>query len=134
MTKGNGKTTQDFLGEGFHKLDDELVDNKAPRIKWGDKYQKKSDADKILYLQRLASTMNHAAYLIQNERNELLELMQLKEKQLEAMAANLDANNNMIQQQITKMNANKQEYHKRIASLNNQIREYENGDISRLGN
>jgi hypothetical protein len=133
MSKGNGKTEQDFLGKGFHKLDENLVDRKAPKIQWGDKFQAMPDADKILYLKRLASTMNHAAYLIQNERNQLLDLMEKKELQLEAMKRSIEQNNEMIQGQITEMNANKQEYHKKIASLNKKLREYENGDISRLG-
>jgi seryl-tRNA synthetase len=133
MNNGNGKE-EDFLGEGFHQLDDNLISKTPPRIQWGEGYKMKSDADKITYLEKLASTMNHAAYLIQSERNELVELCEMKEKQIESMAATLDANNEMIQQQITKMNAEKQEYFKSIATLKEKIRDYENGNISRLGN
>ncbi len=128
MSKGNGKADQDFVGEGFERLDSEIVVKNAPKIAWGDKYKEKTDADKILYLQKLASTMNHAAFLIQNERNDLLKSLDQKERQLISIAANLEANNGMIQQQVTKMNAEKQEYFKTIAALNKTIREYENGD------
>ncbi len=128
MNKGNGKDEQDFLGTGFERLDDDIVVKNPPRIAWGKKYDQKTDADKILYLQKLASAMNHAAFLIQNERNDLLKTLSQKEQQVISMAASLDANNNMIQQQITKMNAEKQKTFKTIASLNRRIREYENGD------
>lgn len=127
MSKGNGKE-EDFIGEGFERLDKELMVANPPRIAWGKKYETKTDVEKISYLEKLASSMNHAAFIIQNERNDLLELMAIKEKQVVTMAANLDANNNMIQQQVTKMNAEKQEYFKTIAALNKQIREYENAD------
>ena len=76
--------------------------------------------------------MNYAAHLIQEERNELLELMIKKEAQLKNMADALEANNTMIQQQITKTNAEKQEYHRVIAELNTKLREWESGDIRRL--
>ncbi len=128
MSKGNGKVEDDFLGEGFERLDEEIVVKNPPKISWGKKYQMKTDAEKISYLEKLASSMNNAAFLIQNERNDLLELLSTKDRQVTIMAANLDANNNMIQQQVTKMNAEKQEYFKTIAALNTKVREYENGD------
>ncbi len=135
MSKGNGKADEeDFVGDGFHRLDDEIVSKTPPRIQWGEGYKLMRDDQKIEYLEKLASTMNHAAYLIQGERDQLLELYDMKEKKLEAMSASLNANNDMIQQQITKMNADKQEFLKSIASLKATIREYENGDISKLGN
>jgi Tfp pilus tip-associated adhesin PilY1 len=133
MNKGNGKADQDFLGSGFKKLDSEIVKKNAPKINWGMKYQEQTDQKKIKYLEKLSATMNYAAFLIQEERNKLLELMEMKEAQLVSMSESLDANNEMIQQQITKMNAEKQEYHKIISGLNIKLREWENGDISRLG-
>ncbi len=131
MSKGNGKE-EDFIGMGFHRLDDELLVNKAPMIAWGDGYNIMTDAEKIKYLQKLASTMNHAAFLIQNERNDLIKLYDQKELKVESMASALDTNNEMIQQQITKMNADKQKFLKSIAKLKATIREYENADIGRL--
>ncbi len=132
MNNGNGKDKQDFLGDGYHRLDDELISRTPPRIAWGEGYKMMTDAQKIDYLEKLASTMNHAAFLIQNERNDLVKLYDNKERKVEAMSKALDANNSMMQQQITKMNADKQEYFKSIARLNETVREYENA-YGRLG-
>ncbi len=129
----NGKDNQDFLGKGFLRLDDNLVVAKAPKIAWGDGYNMMTDAKKIKYLEKLASTMNHAAYLVQSERDDLIKLYDEKELKIRTMSESLDANNNMIQQQITKMNEQKQLFLKSIAELKATIREYENDDIGSLG-
>lgn len=44
---------------------------RIPQIKFGDDFYERSDAEKIAYLKQLASTMNHAADLMQKERNTL---------------------------------------------------------------
>ena len=127
MSNGNGNRLKeaDFIGAGFHKV--ENVTDRPPRIKWGMIYQSKSMRDKIKYLEKLASVMNHAAYLIQNERNELIVLAEKKEQQIVAMKKALDQNNAMIQSEITKMNAEHQEYFKEIKNLRDRIRELERG-------
>ncbi len=133
MNNGNGKDSQDFLGEGFLRLDDDLVVAKAPKIAWGDGYNMMTDAKKIKYLEKLASTMNHAAYLVQSERDDLVKLYDEKELKVRSLSESLNANNDMIQQQITKMNEEKQKFLKSIASLKATIREYENDNIGSLG-
>lgn len=133
MNSGNGKAEQDFLGSGFKRLSDDIVKKNAPKISWGMQYQAMEDQDKVKYLEKLSATMNYAAHLIQTERNKLLELMERKEAQIVNMSKALKDNNEMILQQLTKFNEQKQEYHKVIAELNKQLREWESGDIHRLG-
>ena len=133
MNSGNGKAEQDFLGSGFKRLDNSLVKKNAPKISWGMQYQGMEDQDKVKYLEKLSATMNYAAHLIQTERNKLLELMERKEAQIVNMSKALKDNNEMILQQLTKFNEQKQEYHKVIAELNKQLREWESGNIHRLG-
>lgn len=105
---GNILKMNDFVGAGFERLDDNLIEQHAPKIQWGQLYRDMSKDDQIRYLQRLASTMNHSAALIQKERDALIALCEKKEKQLIAMAKQVDANNAMLQQQVTRMNSDRQ--------------------------
>jgi len=115
----------DLVAVGFHKLDDNLVEKRPPKIAWGRLYKDFNDAEKIRYLENLASTMNNAAYLIQNERNELTRLCELKEKQIEKIKAAMDQNMIMLQSEVTIMNEQRQGYHQEVARLNGIIRDKE---------
>lgn len=131
MSKRNGKTSKarqailkdnmekDLIAKGFHKLASKLISRKPPKIKWGKLYQKFTDKEKIEYLEKLASTMNHAAYLIQEERNQRNDLLELKEKQLIASKKALDDSNEMMQTLITDMNEYKQEVNRAFAESKN---------------
>lgn len=111
---------EDLIAQGFHKLDDDLIVAKPPQILWGRIYQESSDEEKIEYLEKLASTMNHAAALIQDERNQLTELCELKEQQIEKLKKAMDANNNMLQSEITKINEERQKFNQSKAGLKGQ--------------
>lgn len=115
----------DFVAQGFHKLDSKLITALPPKIKWGEGYRASTDAEKVTYLEKLAATMNHAAFLIQNERNALGELCEKKEQQLVKMKEAMDANNNMIQQQVTRMNEQRNAAAAHVSKLNKKIRELE---------
>lgn len=115
----------DFVGAGFKRLEEGLVENQPPMIKWGMLYGKMSHREKIRYLERLASAMNNAAYKIQKERDELGRLAELKERQLEVGKKALEQNNDMVQQQLTKMNEERQHYNTEIARLRARVRELE---------
>jgi len=109
MSKPNGDgSEQDFIAAGFKKLDPNLIEKRPPKISWGKLYRAKSDAEKITYLEKLAATMNYAASLIQDERNQLNKLCELKEQQLTKMAESVEANNAMLQQEVTRMNEDRQ--------------------------
>lgn len=130
MSKLNGHANEpDLIDAGFHRLGKELVKDHPPKIQWGLIYREWADEDKVAYLEKLAAAMNHAAYLIQNERNQLGELCELKESQITALKAALDQNNAMIQGEITKMNAERQQYNGAIAGLNKQLKEAKRGGL-----
>lgn len=120
----------DILVEGFHKVDSHLLEPKAPRLKFMPKFYEKADEQKLEYLVKLASTMNQATVLIQNERDELVKLMVKKEAQLEKMAEMMRQNNEMLQQEVTRMNEQRQQYHQRMMAADERIRELE----SEVGN
>ena len=111
---------EDLLAQGFHKLDDKLLVVKVPKIAWGKIYQSSSNEEKIEYLEKLASTMNHAASLIQDERNQLNKLCDLKEQQIEKLKEAMDANNNMLQSEVAKINEERQKFNESKAGLKGQ--------------
>lgn len=128
---GNGEMNDsDFIGEGFHKIDERLLVNRPPKIQWGKRYEAWPIERQLDYTQKLAASMNHAAHLIQLQRDELNTLCGLKEQQLEKMTKALDANNNMIQQQMTEMNEHKQAANKHAAAQNKLIKELRDGNSS----
>ena len=119
----------DLIDAGFERLEDRLIENRPPKIKWGMIYRDKmNDARKIQYLEKLAATMNQAASKIQDERNALGEMCEQKEKQLKIMQSQVNQNNLMLQTEITRMNAQRQQYNATIAALNTKIRELESGN------
>lgn len=89
----------------------------VPMIKFGDDFEKWNDERKINYLKRLASSMNHAADLMQKERN--LALASLKEMKtvLEAIQENLEIQKKIVVNNLTADNAEKQELFLRIQDL-----------------
>ena len=119
---GNIMKMNDFVGAGFHRLDDNLLEQHPPRIKWGQLYRDMDHVGQILYLERLASAMNHAARLVQNERNALQVLCMQKEKQLISLSESVAANNEMLQTEVTRMNEDRQKMLKTIARLNAELR------------
>ena len=123
----------DLIVEGFVQLDERYLERRPPHIKWGVKYQNWSDQEKIQYLQGLAQTMNHAASLVQGERDQLQELCELKEQQLYKLNEAIRQNNAMLQQEVTLMNQQRQDYNETIRALNAELTELKNAHNGCLG-
>jgi DNA repair exonuclease SbcCD ATPase subunit len=111
--------------EGIQRVP--VVEN-PPHIKWGEGFNEWEDDKKLSYLMKFAESMNHAADTIQNERNALGKLLEKKEKQIIQMKARLEANDRMLQSQMTEMNTYKQKTNANVMKLNARIRELERGD------
>lgn len=123
------KRIEDWGNAGFHKLDPEVLKPNPPKIKWSALY-KEWDADKkIHYLENLASTMNFAAAQIQQERDWFAEMCTKKEQQIESIKEANAQNNALLQSEITRMNAERQQYNKAFADLNAEVRALKNGNI-----
>lgn len=112
------------VSEGWREVP---VIPRPPKIHWGEEFLSWNDQKKLDYLMKFAEAMNHAAATIQDERDALGRLVELKEKQLEQQQAAMEANNMMLQTEIGKMNEYKQETMANIAKLNARIRELEKG-------
>jgi hypothetical protein len=122
----NDQVQEDLMVDGFHKLD--TVEPNPPKVTWGVKFLEMEPADQIAYLKKLASAMNHAAFLIQEERNQLLELCRKQEAQIKLQQEAVDKNNQMLQQEVSSMNEKRQVFNKEIARLNALVRELGGGD------
>lgn len=83
---------------------------KAPRIQWGEKYQEWTVEQRLEYAEELACSMNHAADVMQQERNQLLvdinhmqgniaALQQRIEKQNMHLATTIAQHNQELQKQ-----------------------------------
>jgi uncharacterized coiled-coil DUF342 family protein len=119
----NDHEHDDLVSAGFERLDPTLIERRPPKIQWGMIYKTRwSKDEKIAYLEKLAATMNQAAAKIQAERDELGRLCELKEQQLLKLAEAVRQNNAMLQQEITEMNAQRQDYNEDIARLNTELR------------
>jgi hypothetical protein len=107
----------EFVGKG----------GKVKMIAWGKDYLEWDVNKRVEFSEALASALNEALELMQNERNTLLvENKILLEQLSEAETAVLNQRNNNINS-ITKANSTQQELIKRI-------RELENGNNNSVGN
>jgi hypothetical protein len=123
---------EDFVAEDFVAEDWMRESRNVPLIELGDKWKVRSPEEKIKYLIKLASSLNHACQLIQKERNELNELCAKKEAQIEKLHETRLADRKMIHTQIEAENQKQQillEENQRLHAEIEQLRKG-NGDIS----
>jgi hypothetical protein len=118
-------TQDNYVALGLKRLDDNLIGGVPPKIKWGENYKKWDDARKVKFLETLACSMNHAADLIQKERNEIVHLCELKDQQIEKIGAAMNQNMLMLQAEMTTMNEQRQRFNTEIARLNAKVRDLE---------
>lgn len=91
--------------------------NAVPQIDWGADFDAFDDKQKIIYLKKLASALNHSCDLIQKERNELLAKMDVLKKMAEHADTNVSQQKLALIQGLTNANAEKQELYRRIQEL-----------------
>ena len=90
----------------------------TPMIEFGVDYRTKwPDHRKISYLEKLASSMNHGAKLIQRERNDLLGQMVVMEAQLVAAQKAYEIQKAITERTITDTNAERQNLLAEISEL-----------------
>jgi hypothetical protein len=106
-------------------------DNRAPKISLTEDFKGQTPEAQVKYLHSLASTMNHAAKLLQEERNELLLKVQQKEHDVENAQKAFDLQKNINTTLITQLNESTQERAARdaefISTINNlkaKLKEY----------
>lgn len=91
-------------------------------IKWGDTYLEWDKDEKIDYLEKLSSSLNHSVILIQKERDYLNEVAINQEKQIEAYEEKLANERQMIQMRLIEENKKQQELSMEIVALKQEIK------------
>ncbi len=94
----------------------------APEILWGADFEELSDQFKVIYLKKFSSSMNYAAELIQNERNELLLLLDIMKQQVEGLQTASDTQKQSLVKIATDSNTAMQEAGKEIMGLKATLR------------
>ena len=117
------KEQPDLVAEGFTRFT--LEQPKAPKILWGRPYQMWGADRKVSYLEGLAYALNHACDVIQKERDELLKLCGLKERQLMANQAQVAESQSTLHTEIQKLNEDRQKWNESAKKMNERIRELE---------
>ena len=92
-------------------------------IAWGGQYKAWSDPRKIIYLEKLASSLNEALDMMQTERNECLVVNAALEKRVAIAIRSSGESRLLMQQQITTHNLAKQEMLTEIESLRREVRD-----------
>lgn len=95
-----------------------MSDN-APEISWGDSFAEWTEHKRMRYAMRLASAMNHAADVCQKERDKVIELASIQEKQLEQLKVEHNKFVHVVNQKLAKENSDKQELYQKIVDLTN---------------
>jgi len=107
---------------GFVPIDKKYISARAPKVKWGEIYSRWPEDKKVEYLEKLAASQNEAAARIMAERDELNKLCALKEEQLTKMEKQVRVNNDMLQQQVTAMNQERQDYNAQLMQLSVELK------------
>lgn len=109
--------------EGYRKLGKVEGRKKvAPKIKWGDDFLAWSDREKVAWLKKFSSSMNHAADLLQKERNKLVETCAVQDEKLKQHAKEYLHRGQMLHKQVIIMNSEKQELNKMIVELQQRVK------------
>jgi hypothetical protein len=115
---GNILKQDDFVGAGFKRIDDTLIEQHPPQVKWGKAVLDMSLKQRCRYFERIAMAMNHAAAQLQGERDELNKRCFQMEDKMKLMAQGVGVNNHMLASEVTRLNADRQEMLKTVARLN----------------
>ncbi len=97
--------------------------NNRSKIKWGDEYRSWPIEKRLDYAERLAASMNNAASVLQDERNNLLEVARSQEKQLEQAKVTAHQSTQIMHQQIAQTAAEKQQLYNQIVQLQSELKQ-----------
>jgi len=90
---------------------------RIPKIRFGSEFEDWPDGRKITYLKELSSSMNHAADLLQKERNLLLEKVSRLEEQVKNADESLLIQKGIVITNITASNEERQSFIEKIRDL-----------------
>jgi hypothetical protein len=95
---------------------------RAPQIVWGEDFENFDKDNKIRYLKKLCSALNHAADLIQKERNNLAEECVKMAKQLENADKIVGIRKDTLVKALTDHNEEKQKLIKELQRVQRELK------------
>jgi len=98
------------------------MERTPPDISWGREFESWPERMQLSYAKRLASTMNHAADILQGERNALIEVCERQERQIVSLREQLEHQNSMTHAQLQRVGAEKQPLYQQIVDQKAKIR------------
>jgi hypothetical protein len=97
----------------------------AHRISWGKDYMAWPIEKRLDYAEKLAASMNHAADVLQQERNKLLVVVANQDAQLKSNANSYVGQGNLMHKELASADAEKQVLYQEIVQLKAQIKNLE---------
>lgn len=104
----------------------------APKIKWGDVYlglefdkekgRRWNDKDRLKYAEALASSMNHAADILQQERNKLFGVVEHLETQIKENVKAYVGQGDLMHKELGNADVEKQELYQLIVDLKQKVK------------
>jgi len=99
------------------------MQQRAPKINWGSTYNAWEVKKRLRYAEELANSMNHAADILQQERNKLLKICQAQENQLKQYGEKYEAQGGLMSRELADADKEKQELYQQIVDLGKQIKQ-----------
>lgn len=93
-----------------------------PKIKWGKEYLSWPDKRKLFYAERLACSMNHAADILQKERDKIIKISIHLEKQVEQLKQSYDQQVDLMHKKMVDFNAEKQKLFREIKTAKRELK------------
>lgn len=112
----------DVICNGFAKLDDSLMSKRPPKIKWGLEFQAWSLEKQNIYLKKLSASMNHAADLVQTERNALLLKVDTQDAIIVSLQTQAKQAQDSMQNVLIQTNDERQSFNKKVVELQDKLR------------
>lgn len=97
----------------------------APPLRHGSKFDGWADAAKVVYLDKLAASLNQALDLMQQDRNRLSKIAYHQEAQIKRLQTEAQEQAAMIQRHMEQENARTQQRLVELTDLRHKVRELE---------
>jgi hypothetical protein len=123
MSKNVGYDEDEIDLGNIEELDFEGIEGpRARMITFGEQFEKWTDKHKIEYLKKFSSSMNHAADIMQQERNKILVEKAGLVEQVSNLEGNLTIQKTIVLKAITDNNTAKDDYIRLIQELEGKLR------------
>ena len=95
---------------------------RPPKIKWGDEYLSWPIEKRLEHAEKLAAAMNHAADVLQQERNTLLDVCRQQESQLDLIKKVQTRDGATLHHELEIHNQEKQNLYQEIVKLKSKLK------------